>query len=169
VVGRIASVVGVIAVCVVLWIHRRRHSRTVARRRHRRTVAIVVVAVDARAVIVARTRRHRDDNPGLSARSVPVEPDGLEVFEGGEAIEVVAEFVVRHDGEGVPSVDTMERDVDGDSLDAARIHSHVFLSVVVSVVRVEIQGDITPIGVVADVLHVVVDRDRAVVIHHHGL
>ena len=120
-------------------------------------------------MIVARTRRHRDDNPRLGARSVPVEADGIEIFEGGEAIEIVAEFVVRHDGEGVPSVDTMERDVDSDSLDAARIHSHVFLSVVVTVIRVEVQGDITPIGVVADVLHVVVDRDRAVVIHHHGL
>ena len=160
----------VVAVGVVHRVHRgRRHARAVAGRRHRRAVAVVVVAVGARAVIVADARRHRDDYPALSARTVPEEVDGFEVFEGGEAVELVIQFVVGHDGEGVPSVDAIQRDVDLDSLDSTGIHSHVFLGVAVAVVRVEVEGDITPIGVVADILHVVDDRDRVVVVHHHGL
>ena len=120
-------------------------------------------------MVVADTRRYRDDHPALVARPIPVEADGLEVFEGGEAVELIIQLVVWHDGEDVPSVDATERDVDGDSLDTPGINSDVFLGVVVSVVRVKIEGDITSIGVVADVLHVIVDRDRVVVIHHHGL
>ena len=160
-----------VAVGVVHRVHwRRRRARTMTRRRgHGRTIAVVVVAVDARAVVVADARRHRDDNPALAARTVPVEVDGLEVFEGGEAVELVAQLVVGHDGEGVPSVDAVQRDVDLDSLDATGIHSDVFLGVAVAVVRLEVEGDVTPIGVVADILHVVDDRDRVVVVHHHGL
>jgi hypothetical protein len=168
--GRIASVAVVVSVGVVVRIHRgRRCSGTVAGRRHRRTEAVVVVAVAARAVVDADARRRRDDNPALGARSVPVEVDGLEVLEGGEAVELAAQLVVGHDGEGVPSVDAMQRDVDLDSLDTTRVHSHVLFGVAVAVVRVEVEGDITPIGVVADILHVVDDRDRVVVVHHHGL
>ena len=63
----------------------------------------------------------------------------------------------------------MTRNLDGDSLDATGAHFHVFLGVVVAVVGVKVDVDVTPIGVVANVLHVVVDRDRVVVIHHHGL
>ena len=111
-------------------IHRRRRgARAVAGRRHRRAIAVVVVAVDARAVVVADARRHRDDYPAFSARTVPEEVDGLKVFEGGEAVELVVQFVVRHDGEGVPSVDAIQRDVDLDSLDSTGIHSDVFLGV----------------------------------------
>ena len=61
-----------------------------ARRRHRRTVTVIVVAIGARTVVVAYTRGYRDDHPALSARTIPVEGDGLEVFEGGEAVELVA-------------------------------------------------------------------------------
>ena len=169
--GRITAVAVVVAVGVVMRIHRGRHAGTVSRRRrrHRRTIAVVVVAVGARTVVVADARRYGDDHPALAARSVPVEVDGLEVFEGGEAVELVAQFVIGHDGEGVPSVDAIQRDVDLDSLDATGVHSDVFLGVAVAVVRVEVEGDITPIGVVADILHVVNDRDRVVVVHHHGL
>ena len=169
--GRIAAVAVVVAVGVVLRIHRgrRRHSRAVTGRRHRRAIAIVVVAVGTRTVVVADARRHRDDHPALIARTVPEEVDRLEVFEGGEAVELVVQFVVGHDGEGVPSVDAIQRDVDLDSLDSTGIHSDVFLGVAVAVVRVEEEGDITPIGVVADILHVINDRDRVVVVHHHGL
>ena len=159
----------VVAVGVVHRIHRGRHARTVACGRHRRTEAVVVVAVGARTVVVADARRHRDDHPALGARTVPEEVDGLEVLEGGEAVELIAQLVVRHDGEDVASVDAVQRDVDGDSLDAAGIHSDVFLGVAVAVVGIEVEGDVTPIGVVADILHVVVDRDRVVVVHHHGL
>ena len=167
--GRITAVVVVIAVGVVMRIHRRRHARTVARRRHRRTVTVIVVAIGARTVVVADTRRYCDDHPALGARPIPEEADGLEVFEGGEAVELVANLVVGHDGEGEPSVDAVQRDVDFDSLDSTGIHSDVFLGVAVAVVGVEVEGDVTPIGVVADILHVVNDRDRVVVVHHHGL
>ena len=159
----------VIAVGVVLRIHRGRHSGAVAWRRHWRAKTVVVVAVGARTVVVVDARRHRNDHPALVARTVPVEVQGLKVFEGGEAVKLVTQFVVGHDSEGVPSVDAVQRDVDGDSLDSSGIHSDVFLGVAVAVVRVEEEGDVTPIGVVADVLHVVIDRDRVVVVHHHGL
>ena len=157
----------VVAVGVVMRIHR--GHGTVAGRRHRRAEAVVVVAVDARTVVVADARRHRDDYPALGARTVPVEVEGLEVLEGGEAVELIAQLVVRHDGEDVASVDAVQRDIDGDSLDATGIYPYVFLGVSIAVVRFEVEGDVTPIGVVADILHVVVDRDRVVVVHHHGL
>ena len=167
--GRIAAVVVVIAVGVMMWIHRRRHSRTVARRRHRRAVTVIVEAVGARTVVEADARRYRDDHPAFGARTIPEEGDGLEVFEGGEAVELVVQLIVGHDGEGEPPVDAVQRDVDFDSLDSAGIDSDIFLGVAVAVVRIEVEGDVTPIGVVADILHVVNDRDRVVVVHHHGL
>ena len=169
---RIAAVAVVVAIGVVVRIHRGRRravARAVAGRWHRRTVAVIVEAVVARAVVDRRARRHGDDHPALVARPVEVEADGLEVFEDGEAVEVVTQLVVGHDGEAMPSVDHVGRDFDGDSLDATRTHSDVFLGVAVAVVGIEVERDVTPIGVVADVLHVVVDRDRAIVIHHHGL
>jgi hypothetical protein len=165
--GRITAVAVVIAVGVVMRIHRGKG--TVARRRHRRTITVVVEAIGTRTVVVADTRRYCDDHPALGARPIPEEADGLEVFEGGEAVELVANLVVGHDGEGIPSVDAIQRDVDFDSLDSTGIHSDIFLGVAVAVVRVEVEGDVTPIGVVADILHVVNDRDRVVVVHHHGL
>jgi hypothetical protein len=154
--GRIATVVVVITVGVVHRIHR---AGFVTCGRHRRAEAVVVVAVAARTVVVADARRHRDDHPALGARTIPVEANGIEVLEGGEAVEFIAQFVVRHDGEGVPSIDTAERDLQGDSLDASRTHFHVFFVVAITIVRIEVDRDITPIGVVSDVLHVVVDRD----------
>jgi hypothetical protein len=88
-----------------------------------------------------------------------VEADRFEVLECGEAVEVAAHFVVRHDGEGAVQVDAVGRDVDGDSLDATRTNLDVLLGVVVAEVGVKEDVDVTPIGVVSDVLHVVVDRD----------
>ena len=126
---------------------------------HRRTVAVVVVAVAARTVVVARTRSDVDHHPRFGARSVPVEADRLEVLEGGEAVELAAHFVVRHDGERAVQVEAVGRDIDSDSLDATRIDSDVLLCVVVAEVRLEEDVDVTLIGVVSDVLHVVVDRD----------
>ena len=169
---RVAAVAVVVAVGVVVRVHRGRRravARAVAGRRHRRAIAVIVEAVVAGAVVDCRARRHVDDHPALFARPVEVEADRLEIFEDGEAVEVVTQFVVGHDGERMPSVDHVGRDFDGDSLDATRTNLDVFLGVAVAVVRIEIEVDITPIGVVADVLHVVVDRDRAIVIHHHGL
>ena len=158
-----------VAVGVMHRIHRGRHSRTVARRRHRRTEAVVVVAVGAGTVIVAHTRSHGDDHPRLGTRTMPAEADGLKVLEGGEAVELVAYRVVGHDRVGEVTVDAVGRNLNGDSLDATRTNFHVFLCIAIAVVRIEEDADISPIGVVADILHVVVDRDRVVVIHHHGL
>ena len=100
---------------------------------------------------------------------MPAEADGLEVLEGGEAVELATYRVVRHDRVGEVTVDAIGRNLDGDSLDAARTYLHVFLGIAVAVVRIEEDADVPPIGVVADILHVVVDRDRVVVVHHHGL
>lgn len=156
VVGRIAAVVVVITVGVVHRIHR---TGFVAGGRHRRAEAIVVVAVAAGTVVVADARRHRNDHPVLGARPIPVEADGVEVFEGSEAVELITQLVVRHDSESVSSVNKAKRDVHRDSLDAARTDFHIFFGVAIAIIRVEEERDITPIGVVSDILHVVVDRD----------
>ena len=155
--GRIAPDAVVVAISVVHRIHRRRHSRTVGV--HRRTVAIVVVAVAARTVVVARARSDVNHHPRFGASAVPVEADWLEVLEGGEAVELATHFVVRHDGECTVQVDAVGRDVNRDSLDATRTNFDVLLGVVVAVVGVKEDVDVTPIGVVSDILHVVVDRD----------
>ena len=154
--GRIATYAVVVTVSVVHRIHR---AGFVTSGRHRRTEAVIVVAVAARTVVVADARGHRDDHPALGARPIPVEADGVEVLEGGEAVEFIAQLVVRHDGEGAPSVDTTERDFQGDSLDMPRTYFHVFFVVAVTIVRIEVDRDITLIGVVSDVLHVIVDCD----------
>ena len=172
--GRITAVVVVVVVGVVHRVHRRRRSVVVTMsvtsgRGHRRTEAVVVEAVAAGARVVVRDRRCRDDHPALEARAVPVDAERLEVFESGEAVKLAIHFVVRHDGERAVSTDAVGRDVDGDSLDASRIDLDVLLGVVVAVVGVKVDVYITPIGVVSDVLHVVVDRDRTVVVHHHRL
>ena len=155
--GGIATDAVVVAVGVVHRIHRRRHPRAVGV--HRRTVAVVVVAVAARTVVVARTRSDVNHHPRFSTRPVPVEADRLKVFEGGEAVEVAAHFVVRHNGERAVHVEAVSRDVDSDSLDATRIDLDVLFAVVVAKVRLKEDVDVTPIGVVSNVLHVVVDRD----------
>ena len=100
IVSRIATVTVVIAVGVVVWIHRRhvvRVTRAMAWRwRHRRTIAIVVEAEVARTGVVADARSHRDHHPRLVAIAIPAETHWLEVFESGEAVEFVTQFVVWH-------------------------------------------------------------------------
>jgi hypothetical protein len=100
---------------------------------------------------------------------MPAEADGLEVLEGGEAVELAAYRVVRHDRVGEVTVDAVGRDLDSDSLDATGTDLHVFLGIGEAVIRIEVDADVTSVGVVANVLDVVVDRDRVVVVHHHGL
>ena len=139
------------------------------RRGHGRTIAVVVVAVDAGTGVVVHAWRCADDHPALGARSGPIEADRLEVFEGGEAVEFVAKLVVGHYGEADPTVDAVRWDADGDALDAAGTDPDVLVGIIVAVVGVEVEVDVPSVGVVADVLHVVVDRDRVVVVHHHGL
>lgn len=131
----------------------------IGRRGHRRTEAVVVVAVTAGAGIDAHPWRCRDDHPTFGARTVPVEAKRLKVLESGEAVEFVVHFVVRHDGEGVTSIDAAGGDVDGNPLDGSRTHSDVLVGVVVAVVGVEVEVNVSLIGVIADVLHVVIDRD----------
>ena len=155
-VGRIAAIVVMITIGVVHRIHR---AKFVTHRRHRRAETVVVVAIAARTMIDTDARRHRNDYPVISARPVPAEADGVEVFECSEAVELIIQLVVGHDGENATSVDETERDVQGDPLDATRTHSHVFFGVAVAVIRVEEERDITPIGVVSDILNVVVDCD----------
>lgn len=141
VVGRIATVVVVVAVGVVHRVHRGRCAvcAVVARRRHGRTEAVIVVAVAARAIVVAHSRRYADDHPVLVARPVPEEGQRLEVFEGGEAEELVVHLVVGHDGEGNPFVEAVSRNFKGNSLDFARVHLHVFVGVGAAIVGVEIE------------------------------
>ena len=96
-VGRIAAIGVVIAIGVVVWIHRRHVVRmTWSRRRHRGTIAIIVVAVFARTVIVARTRSDMDDHPRLIAIAVPAEAYRLEVLKHREAVKLVTYFVIWH-------------------------------------------------------------------------
>ena len=100
IVGRIATVAVVIAIGVVVRIHRRHvvWVRTIAWRRrwHHRTIAIIVVAVVAGTVIVTWTWADMDDHPRLVAIAVPAEADGLEVLEGGKAEQLIPHLIVGH-------------------------------------------------------------------------
>ena len=100
---------------------------------------------------------------------MPAEADRLKVLEGGEAVKLSTYRVVRHDRVGEVTVDAIGRNLDGNSLNAAGTYLNVLLSIAVTVVRIEVDTDVPSVGVVAYILHVVVDRDRVVVVHHHGL
>ena len=173
-VGRIAAVVVMITVGVVHRVQRRdavEVSRriTTRRRRHVGTEAVIVEAVGVRAVIVARTRSDVDDHPGLVAVAVPVEGHRLEVLEHREAVELVAEFVVRHHRIDPRGIRTIGRDGDGHPLDTTRAHADPFLGIVVTVVRIQVDVDVSSVGIIPDVLHIVIDRDRIGVVGQHGL
>ena len=100
IVGRIATVAVVIAIGVVVWIHRRHvvRVRTIAWRRRwqHRTIAVIVVAVVAGTVIVTWTWADMDDHPRLIAIAMPAEAHWLEVLEHGEAVKLVTHLVIRH-------------------------------------------------------------------------
>lgn len=100
-VGRITAIGVVVMVGVVVRIQRRSAievSRRIATRRRRqdRIVTVIVEAVGVWTIVMARTWRYAVDYPRFSARTVPAEADRLEVFKGGEAIELIVQFVVRH-------------------------------------------------------------------------
>ena len=99
-VGRIATVIVMIAVSVVVRIHRWLVVRVICtmawRRRHRWTKAVIVEAVAARTVVVADARSHSDHHTRLVAIAVPAEADRLEVLESGETVELAIQFIVRH-------------------------------------------------------------------------
>lgn len=94
VVGRITSVVVMMAVGVVSGVQRV-HAVEITwriatrRRRKDRMVSIIVEAIGRRTVINAWTRTDVDDHPRLVVITVPAETNRLEVFEDGEAVELV--------------------------------------------------------------------------------
>ena len=175
IVGRIAAVAVMIAIGVVGWIHRRQVVRMMVRtgarrrRRHHRTIAVVVVAVVARTMVVTRARTDFDDHPRLVAIAVPAEAHWLEVFEGGEAKELVTYLVIWHHRVHPRGIRTVSRDADGDSLNPTRADPYIFLCIVVSIVRIEIDIDITSVGVIPNVLHIIIDSHRIGIIGQHGL
>jgi hypothetical protein len=174
-VGRIAAIAVVVAVCVVVRIHRRHvvrvtTVRTARRRRwQHRTVSIVVVAVVTGAIVVARTWSNMDDHPRLVAIAIPAEAYRLEVFEGGEAVELTVEFVVRHHSVDPGGIWTISRYADRNPSDTTRTYSHVLRGVAVTVVGIEIYVEITTISVISDILNIIVDGDRIGVVGQHGL
>jgi hypothetical protein len=166
-VGRIAAIVVVVMVGVVVRIHGVRSGST--RRRHRRTIAVVVVAVFTRTIVVTRARRHAVDHPRLVTRSVPAEAHWLEVFEGGEAVELVVQFIVRHHRVDPGGVGAVGRNGDRNPSDATRAHSHVLRAVAVAIVGIEVDIEIATIGVISDILNIIVDGDRIGIVGQHGL
>ena len=174
VVGRVAAVVVMVTVGVVTRVERGHAvevSRRIAARRRRQhgTVAVIVEAVVVRAVIVARTRADVDDHPGLVAVAVPVEAYRLEVFEDREAVELVAQLVVRHHRIDPRGIRTIGGDGNGHPADSTGADADPFASVVVTVVRIQVQVDVASVGIITDVLYVVIDRDRIGVVGQHGL
>lgn len=98
---RIAAIGVVVEVGVVVRIQRTHVvevSWRIATRRRRsdRIVPVIVEAVRIGAMVVAHAWTDMDDHPGLVVVSVPAEAHRLEVFEGGEAEELVTQFVVWH-------------------------------------------------------------------------
>ena len=175
-VGRIATIAVVIAVGVVVRIHRRHVVRmrvwTVARRRrrwHHRAIAVVVVAVVAGTVVVARARTYGDDHPRLVVVAIPAEAHRLEVLESGEAVELVTQFVVRHHRVSPGRIGAVSRDADGDSLDSSGADSHILPSIAIAVVRIEVDVDIASVCVVSNILNIIVDGNRIGVVGQHGL
>ena len=173
-VGRIAAVHVVVVIRVVVRIHRRSAlevSRRIATRRRRsdRIVTVIVEAVGVRAIVVTRTRRHAVDYPGLGARSVPAEANGLEVFEGGETVELIVQFVVRHHRVDPGGIRTVGRNGHRNPSDATWAHSHVLRAVAVAIVGIKVNIEIATISVISNILNIIVDGDRIGVVGQHGL
>lgn len=124
VVGRIATVVVVITVCVVDRIRWRQRSVGM-RWVHHRVIAVVEEAVVAGTIVVMRTGTDVDHHPRLIMVSVPAEANRFEVFEGGEAVKFIVQFVVRHHRVGHRRIRAVSRDGDFDSLDGTSPDLHV--------------------------------------------
>ena len=173
-VGRIAAASVVVMVGVVVRIQRRpavEVSRRITTRRRRQDgiVTVIVEAVGARTIVVARTRRHPVDHPRLGARSVPAEAYRLEVFEGGEAVELIVQFVVWHHRVDPGGIWTVGRNGNRNPSDATRAHSHVLRAVAVAIVGIQVDVEIATIGVISDILNIIVDGDRIGIVGQHGL
>ena len=139
------------------------------RRRHHRTIAVIVVAVGAGTVVVTNTRTDVDDHPRLVAIAIPAETHRLEVFESGEAVELIVQFVVRHHRVQHRGVGTIGRDANRNPSDATRAHFHVLIGIAITIVRIEVDIEITAIGVISDILNIIVNGDRIGIVGQHWL
>ena len=110
-----------------------------------------------------------NDHPRLVVMAIPAEADRLEVFEHREAVQLIAQLVIRHHCVSPVRIGTIGRNVDRNPFDPTGGHSHVFLCIVITVVRIEIDIDITPVGVVSDILDIIIDGNRIGVVGQHGL
>ncbi len=174
VVGRITAVGMVVMIGVVVRIQRMHVvevSQRIAtwRRRSDRIVTVVVEAVRVRAVVIARTRSDTEDHPRLVAIAVPAEAHRLEVLEGGEAVELASQFIVRHHRIDPGRIRTVGGDRHCDSLDSTGADSHVLSAVVAPIVRIEVDEEVSPISIVSNVLDIIIDSDRIGVVGQHGL
>ena len=174
IVGRIAAI-GVVVVVGVMVRIQRTHVVEVSwriatrRRRSDRIVSVIVEAVRVGAMVVANARSDMDDHPRLVAVAVPAEAHGLEVLEGGEAEELVTEFVIWHHRIDPSGIRTVSGDSDRNSLDSTRADAHVATAVVASVIRIEVEVEVPPISIVSNVLDIIIDSDRIGVVGQHGL
>lgn len=157
-------------------IHRRHDvrmsgTRTVTgrRRRQHRTEAVVVEAEVAGTVVVTYARTDADNHPRLVVIAVPAETHWLEVFEDGKAVELVAQFIVRHHRVSPRGIRTVSRDGDLDPLDGTRAHSHVLGGIAVTIIGIEVDVEIATISVISNILNIIVDGDRIGVIGQHWL
>ena len=174
IVGRIAAVAVVIAVCVVVWIHRRHVVWSVwvtarRRRRHHRTIAVVVVAVVTRTLVVADTGTYPDDHPRFVVTTIPVEAYRLKVLERGEAVKLTVQLVVRHHRVNPVWIHAIGRNAYGDSLDPTGRHPHALPGVVTAIVGIKIDVQVTSVGIISDILNIIVDGDRIGSVGQHGL
>lgn len=160
-VGRITAIAVVITVGVVHRIHRGHgvRARSVTgcvtsrrRRRDHRAIAVIVVAVIAGTGVSMDSWTDVDNHPWLVVIAIPAESQWLEVLKGGEAVQVVAQLVVRHHRISPRRVRTISGDRNRHSLDPTRADSHVFLGVVITVVGVQVEVDVSFIRVITDIL-----------------
>ncbi len=120
-------------------------------------------------MVVAGSWSHMNDYPRLVVIAIPAETHWFKVLESGEAVKLVAKFVVRHHRVGPGRIRTVSRDAHRNPLDATRAYSHIFSGIAMTVIRIEINVEIATIGVVSDILNIIVDGDRIGVIGQHGL
>ena len=173
--ARIPTIVVMVVIGVMMRIRRRKRTRAGAgartrnRRRHRRHETVIVEAIVSRPGVETWTRRQNRYDPGGITRAVPREADWLKVLERGEGEQVFAHLIIRHNRINDGRIQTIGHDIERDSLDLAGADLDTFVGIFGAVIRIEIDADISLIGNISDILHVVADRDRVIVIHYHGL
>lgn len=139
------------------------------RRRQDGIVSIIVETIGVRTGVVTDPRTDMDDHPRLVAITVPAEAKRLEVFESGEAVKLVAEFIIRHHRIDPGWIRAIGWDAQGDSLDSTGANSHVLLGVVVMIIWIQIDIDVASVRIITYVLHIVVHCHRIGIVGQHGL